>query len=113
MQPHWFGCHIIYLGCGVTRFAADLTVVLRNLLPRLLSAKGLKNVRMWFFLNKDILPLPLPQPPLSYLWFPIASFCPARIDELAAYAIRGEALIIKLGHEESYVMKWQGSLRNV
>lgn len=88
LQPHWFGSCIIYLGCGVTWFAADLTVVLHNLLLRLLSANGLGRLLcIWLSLNKDILPLPLPQPPSPCTWSRRASPCPVRIDELAMYCM--------------------------
>lgn len=46
------------------------------------------------FLKKDILPLPLPQPPTSYTCFPGSTLGSARIDGLAVYSIRREALII-------------------
>lgn len=67
----------------------------------------------WLPLNKDILPLPLTQPPPSCTWFPRASVYRARIDGLAMYAIRRETLMMKRRCGVSCMIKWQGSLGEV
>lgn len=65
-----------------TWFAVDLTVVLRSLPLRLLSATGLESVCMWFLLSKGISSLPFTQPPPSRTWFPHepASLWPGLMD---------------------------------
>lgn len=73
LQPHCFGCCIIYLGCGATWFAADLTIVLCNLLLGLLSATSFRHVWMWFLLSKEIAPLILSStPPPSFPCYPMS-----------------------------------------